>query len=220
MSCAMLERARALTACVLLLQSLWGCAAAQGVPGGPWIRTAPMPTSRSELAAAALDGRIYAAGGIAQWGTTAAFEAYDPARTAGRSCRLCPRPFTTSQRQPQTTGSISLAATPICCSAKSQTAPGPTTLGHGRGPGLQICRHRGQRTVWRQSRASCTWSAAWDRTRRSSGSTTLPRIVGMLRGPCSRPSASTLPWQCSDGKLYVVGGRWADEGQPCGPRDL
>ena len=79
MSCATLERARALTACVLLLQSLWGCAAAQGVPGGPWIRTAPMPTSRSELAAAALDGRIYAAGGIAQWGTTAAFEAYDPA---------------------------------------------------------------------------------------------------------------------------------------------
>ena len=38
-----------------------------------------MPTARSELAAAALDGRIYAAGGIAQWGTTAAFEAYDPA---------------------------------------------------------------------------------------------------------------------------------------------
>jgi N-acetylneuraminic acid mutarotase len=38
-----------------------------------------MPTSRSELAAAALAGRIYVAGGIAQWGTTAAFEAYDPA---------------------------------------------------------------------------------------------------------------------------------------------
>ena len=38
-----------------------------------------MPTARSELAAAALDGRIYVAGGIAQWGTTAAFEAYDPA---------------------------------------------------------------------------------------------------------------------------------------------
>jgi hypothetical protein len=33
----------------------------------------------SELAAAALDGRIYAASGIAQWGTTAAFETYDPA---------------------------------------------------------------------------------------------------------------------------------------------
>ena len=38
-----------------------------------------MPTSRSELAAAALAGRIYVAGGIAQLGTTAAFEAYDPA---------------------------------------------------------------------------------------------------------------------------------------------
>ena len=37
------------------------------------------PTARSELTAAALDGRVYVAGGIAQWGTTTAFEAYDPA---------------------------------------------------------------------------------------------------------------------------------------------
>lgn len=78
MNCGLLDRPRALTVCLLLLQSLWGCAAAQGVPGGPWIGAPSMPTSRSELAAAALDGRIYAAGGIAQWGTTAAFEAYDP----------------------------------------------------------------------------------------------------------------------------------------------
>jgi N-acetylneuraminic acid mutarotase len=78
MNRAVLERVRSLTACLLLLQSLSGCAAAQGVPRGPWTRAAPMPTARSELAAAALDGRIYVAGGIAQWGTTAAFEAYDP----------------------------------------------------------------------------------------------------------------------------------------------
>ena len=38
-----------------------------------------MPTPRSELAAAALRGRAYVVGGIAQFGTTAAFEAYDPA---------------------------------------------------------------------------------------------------------------------------------------------
>jgi Kelch motif len=79
MNRAVLERVRALTVCLLLLQSLSGCAAAQGVPEGPWTRAAPMPMARSELAAAALDGRIYVAGGIAQWGTTAAFQAYDPA---------------------------------------------------------------------------------------------------------------------------------------------
>ena len=45
-----------------------------------WTPGTPMPTPRSELAAAALRGRIYVAGGIAQLGTTAAFEAYDPAQ--------------------------------------------------------------------------------------------------------------------------------------------
>jgi N-acetylneuraminic acid mutarotase len=79
MNRTVLERVRALSACLLLLSALGGCAAAQSVSQGPWTRAAPMPTARSELAAAALDGRIYVAGGIAQWGTTAAFEAYDPA---------------------------------------------------------------------------------------------------------------------------------------------
>src|ERR687897_1364984 len=79
MNRTVLERVRALDACLFLLQSLSGCAAAQGVAEGPWTRAAPMPTSRSEVAAAALDGRIYVAGGIAQWGTSPAFEAYDPA---------------------------------------------------------------------------------------------------------------------------------------------
>jgi hypothetical protein len=189
MSCATLERARALTACVLLLQSLWGCATAQGVAGAPWTRTAPMPMSRSELAAAPLDGRIYVAGGIAQWGTTAAFESYDPA--TGRWEELPPLPEAVhhlAAAATQTTGSMSPAATPICCSARSQTAPGPTTLWHERGPGSQIFRHRGQRTVWQQSRASCTWSAAWDRTRRSSGSTTLPRVLGCCAGRAPDPA--------------------------------
>src|SRR5918996_685292 len=79
MSRAVLERARTVIVALLLLQSLWGCAAAQDPTQSPWRRAAPMPTARSELAAAALDGRIYVTGGIAQWGTTAAFEAYDPA---------------------------------------------------------------------------------------------------------------------------------------------
>ena len=78
MSRAVLKRAQGVIVASLLLQSLWGCAAAQDITQAPWTRAAPMPTARSELAAAALDGRIYVAGGIAQWGTTAAFEAYDP----------------------------------------------------------------------------------------------------------------------------------------------
>ena len=51
-----------------------------------------MPTSRSELAAAALAGRIYVAGGIAQWGTTAAFEAYDPATDRWEELPPLPEP--------------------------------------------------------------------------------------------------------------------------------
>jgi hypothetical protein len=52
---------------------------------------------------------------------------------------------------PRSHGSISLAATPICCSARPQAAPGPMTLGRCMGPD---CRHRGQRTAWPQSMAS------------------------------------------------------------------
>lgn len=58
-----------------------------------WSRIAGMPTARSELAAAELDGRIYVAGGIGQWGTSSAFEVYDPARHSWR--RLAPLPTAT-----------------------------------------------------------------------------------------------------------------------------
>jgi hypothetical protein len=49
MNRAALEWVRALTMCLLLLQSLSACAAVQGVPRGPWTQAAPMPTARSEL---------------------------------------------------------------------------------------------------------------------------------------------------------------------------
>jgi N-acetylneuraminic acid mutarotase len=76
---------------LLVLLGSGGCApAAQELPAGPWTRGVAMPTARSELAAAALDGRIYAAGGIAQLGTTNAFEVYDP--TADRWEELPPVP--------------------------------------------------------------------------------------------------------------------------------
>ena len=61
-----------------MLVLLFGCLAAQELPSGPWSRASQMPTARSEIAAATRNGLIYVAGGIAQWGTTTAFEAYDP----------------------------------------------------------------------------------------------------------------------------------------------
>ncbi len=58
---------------------LLGLAVSQGLVAGQWSTGAPMPTTRSELAAVALNKRIYVAGGLETFGTTTVFEAYDPA---------------------------------------------------------------------------------------------------------------------------------------------
>jgi hypothetical protein len=50
-----------------------------GIAEQIWTRGTPMPTPRSERVAAALCGQVYAAGGVAQFGTTAAFETCDSA---------------------------------------------------------------------------------------------------------------------------------------------
>lgn len=65
---------------VALALLLSGAARAQ-VPGGAWATRAPMPTARHKLAAAALDGKVYAVGGIAEsmGRAVATVEAYDPA---------------------------------------------------------------------------------------------------------------------------------------------
>jgi N-acetylneuraminic acid mutarotase len=60
---------------------------------GSWSRMSGMPTGRSELAVTLLDGRIYAAGGIEQWGTSDSFEALDP--ETGTWKRLAPLPRAT-----------------------------------------------------------------------------------------------------------------------------
>jgi len=73
-----------------VLAWLMGCTAAPGAAEGPWSRGAPMPTARSEVAVTQLAGRIYVAGGIGRFGTTDAFEVYDPATNAWR--RLAPLP--------------------------------------------------------------------------------------------------------------------------------
>jgi N-acetylneuraminic acid mutarotase len=63
------------------------CDAAEELPvwEGQWTRGAPMPTARSEVGAAMLDGRLYVAGGLGGSGATDAFEVYDTATAAWRS---------------------------------------------------------------------------------------------------------------------------------------
>jgi hypothetical protein len=62
------ERARAVIAVLLLLQSLLGCAAAEDIPQSPWAQAAPMHARRSAharhgLASAPVGGRWYVIGG-------------------------------------------------------------------------------------------------------------------------------------------------------------
>jgi N-acetylneuraminic acid mutarotase len=59
---------------------------------GGWTAAAPMPLARSELNAAVLDSRLYAAGGIAQLGATPALQVYDPATDSWRSLAQMPEP--------------------------------------------------------------------------------------------------------------------------------
>ena len=158
MSPPIFERARAVIAILLLLL---GCAAAEEIPQSPWVRAAPMPTSRSELAAAALAGRIYVAGGIAQLGTTAAFEAYDPATDHWEELPPLPEAVhhlaaaATDKRVYVTGGYTNLLFSEITERAWAYD-PRSAQMGPDRGS----AGRRGQLTAWRRSRASCTWSAA------------------------------------------------------------
>ncbi|MCI0394741.1 MAG: galactose oxidase [Chloroflexi bacterium] len=61
--------------------------------GGSWSAGAAMPTGRSELVAATLDGKIYVAGGLRLTGATAAFEVYDPVADAWQKLAPLPRPL-------------------------------------------------------------------------------------------------------------------------------
>jgi hypothetical protein len=75
----MSERLRLWIAAALLLLTVFPAAALETSPiQGGWTTGAPMPTSRSELASAILDGQIYVAGGIGQnWTTRAEVERYN-----------------------------------------------------------------------------------------------------------------------------------------------
>ena len=82
----MVKRILAALALVVALSA----ASAQAQHSGMWEGRAPMPTARSEISAALLDGRIYVAGGILPGRAMAAFEVYDPALDSWRA--LAPLP--------------------------------------------------------------------------------------------------------------------------------
>jgi N-acetylneuraminic acid mutarotase len=63
-------------------------------PAAAWLQHAPLPTPRSEVASAVLDGKIYVAGGFDASGrSTAVLEVYDPAadRWEARAAMPAPR---------------------------------------------------------------------------------------------------------------------------------
>jgi N-acetylneuraminic acid mutarotase len=68
-------------------------AATPAAERGAWAAVGPMPTPRSEVGGAALDGRIYVAGGfLANGDTSPAVEVYEPARDGWRAAAPLPEP--------------------------------------------------------------------------------------------------------------------------------
>jgi N-acetylneuraminic acid mutarotase len=187
---------------------------------GPWTRAAPIPTARSELAATALEGRIYVAGGIAQWGTTAAFEAYDP--TKDRWEALPPLP--------EAVHHLAAAAT----NERIYITGGYTNLLFSEITDRAWAYHPGERR-WAQI-------ADLPAPRAAHGMAAIEGklyVVGGV-GPASEDlliyDPATERWEAAraalptqrehlavtvlDGKLHAIGGRWGDKRQSCSPRDL
>ena len=163
---------------------------------------AEMPTSRSELAAAALAGRIYVAGGIAQLGTTAAFEAYDPATDHWEE--LPPLPEAVHHLAAAATDRVYVTGGyTICCSARSQSAPGPTTLEARRWTGIAdlpgtagSARHGGNR--WQVNIVSGVDRICGSMTRHGSW--------GCRACRASDAARAHLAVAVLAGKLYAIGG--------------
>lgn len=78
-------------ALAVLALVLAGSTLAQGVAGA-WTEGAPMPTARSEMPAAALDGIIYVPGGLGTMRTLGTFEAFDPGTGSWRALPELPEP--------------------------------------------------------------------------------------------------------------------------------
>ena len=212
MSPPIFERARAVIAILLLLQSLLGCAAAEDIPQSPWARAAPMPTSRSELAAAALAGRIYVAGGIAQLGTTAAFEAFDPATDHWEELPPLPEAVhhlaaaATDKRVYVTGGYTNLLFSEITKRAWAYDPGARRWIGIADLPGPRAAHGMAaiegrlyvvggvgpdSEEIWVYDPATDRWEAA----------------PAPLPTPREHLTVTVL-----DGKIYAIGGRWEDRG--------
>src|SRR5215203_6800249 len=66
----------------------------QSVTSSPWTTGAPIPTPRSEIAGAALDGKVYIIGGFGETGqSTTTVEVYDPIADKWTTADTLPQPL-------------------------------------------------------------------------------------------------------------------------------
>jgi N-acetylneuraminic acid mutarotase len=178
---------------------------------GRWTEGAALPTPRSELAATALDGKIYVAGGLAGSAVSDAFEVYDPATDTWRVAAALPVPAhhpalaalggqvylsggfgdlafrqvsqATWAYDPQSDGWQPVADLPVGRAAHSMAAVGGKLYVVGGVPDATA--------LWAYDPASDTWE------------------TGLAPMPTPREHLASA---VVDSKLYVIGGRWDGAG--------
>ena len=96
--------------------AVWAYDPRGGASGaGAWQSRARMPTARSGMAGATLDGKIYVAGGRPRGGATS--PSTTRRRTSGRRCRACRPSATTWRRSPSGAASTSRGGASAAASA-------------------------------------------------------------------------------------------------------
>ena len=203
---------RRLIASALSLAALLATGPHASAAGDAWSPGAPMPTARSEIALAVLDGRIYVAGGLAQFGTTAAFQVYDPA--ADRWQKLT--------SLPERRHHAGLAA----LGGRVYLTGGYRDLSFSD-PGRQTWAYDPAADRWHQvadmpgPRAAHAMAALGDRLYVVGGVGPDPAAVWAYDPSADRWSASAAPLPtlrehlvavALDDRLYVIGGRWRGVG--------
>lgn len=174
---------------------------------GRWVESAALPTPRSELAATALDGKIYVAGGLAGSVVSEAFEVYDPATDTWRAAAALPIPL----------HHMALAA-----------AGGKVYLSGGFG---DLAFRQVSQAAWAYDPQSDTWQPVADLPD-GRAAHSMAEVGGKLYVVGGVPDATALwsydpasnTWETGlapmptprehlasavvDGKLFVIGGRW------------
>ena len=80
-----------------LIIASFSAAAQSPTPAGSWTRKAPMPAVRGEVAAAAVDNKLFALGGGAGGKAVPRNEEYDPARRYRRRAIISASPHTAAK---------------------------------------------------------------------------------------------------------------------------